>query len=183
MAGTILFPDLSVTDAKPACLDDGIDLPINQFAEIAASDRPVVVMDHIARWIETRLKATSAQPRREILYVWRRLVESSGAAQMRELANDIGWSDRHLTAEFQRAFRTGPKKIARLVRFERAYQMVATSDNPLADIAYALGYADQSHLTREFAMLGGMSPTDARRGADADQTAADIPVLEVLLAR
>lgn len=63
----------------------------------------------------------------------------------------------------------------RMMRFARASRLVEDSRESLADIAYMCGYADQSHMTREFLELAGRSP-DAHRKArfpDLPGTAAE----------
>ncbi|MGO1486815.1 MAG: helix-turn-helix domain-containing protein, partial [Brevibacterium aurantiacum] len=56
-------------------------------------------------------------------------------------------------------FGIGPKEAARVIRFDRARRMISTQTRTLADIAATCGYADQSHLNRDFRLLTGTSPT------------------------
>ena len=64
--------------------------------------------------------------------------------------------------QFMRLFREcvgmNPKEYGRIVRFQRALRMMQLGFRDYADIAYANGYADQSHFIREFRQFGGLTP-------------------------
>ena len=99
----------------------------------------------------------------ELRRAWRSLVAPSGAS-VRAVADDVGWSDRHLGQRFRTEFGVPPKVAARMARFDRARRLIARragSGAPLglAGIAADGGYADQAHLTREFRALAGTTPT------------------------
>lgn len=68
---------------------------------------------------------------------------------------------------FIRAFResTGMTPFQWLLdqRIDRARQLIRTSSAPLAEIAVACGFADQSHFTRVFSALVGTTPGTWRR--------------------
>lgn len=97
----------------------------------------------------------------ELAGCWRALVSSHGQLPIGALARQVGYSRQHLTRRFRQEFGLGPKLAARLIRFERASRMVraAPAHESLADVAATCGYADQSHLAREFTALAGCPPT------------------------
>ncbi|MEU8375956.1 helix-turn-helix domain-containing protein [Micromonospora sp. NPDC048894] len=109
---------------------------------------------------------------------WGRLAGSAGRIGIGELADELGWSRRHLTARFRRELGLGPKTTARLLRFQRAYAALGRthampaspvgSDRPdptdgWAELAVRWGYYDQSHLIREFREFTGATPTAVGR--------------------
>jgi AraC-like DNA-binding protein len=52
-----------------------------------------------------------------------------------------------------------PKFFARMARAARAAELMAAHARaPLADVAAQAGYADQSHMTRDFVRLAGAPP-------------------------
>jgi transcriptional regulator GlxA family with amidase domain len=56
-----------------------------------------------------------------------------------------------------------PKAFARIVRFRGAVaRLYALPSEPLVQVALAAGYADQAHMTRDFAGFAGMSPAKLR---------------------
>jgi AraC-like DNA-binding protein len=95
----------------------------------------------------------------EIEYALERLRATRGAVGIETLATEVGWSRRHLAARFRGAIGLPPKALGRLIRVEHAAQRLRAGD-PLADIAYAGGYADQSHFNRDFRELVGCTPTE-----------------------
>jgi AraC-like DNA-binding protein len=72
-----------------------------------------------------------------------------------EMAAAIGLSERQLHRRSLAAFGYGPKVLDRVLRFDRAVRL-ARDGLALADVAYEVGYADQSHLARETKSLGGV---------------------------
>jgi AraC-like DNA-binding protein len=97
----------------------------------------------------------------EMAVCWEALVASHGRLEVGLLARRVGYSRQHLARRFRDEFGLGPKLAARIIRFERANRMLraAPSHVSLAGVAAACGYADQSHLARDFAELAGCSPT------------------------
>jgi len=68
------------------------------------------------------------------------------------------------TRQIERAFRDdvgfGPKTLCRLVRFQRVVRAIERRKRPAwAALAAEFGYADQSHLAREFRELAGTTLT------------------------
>ena len=119
--------------------------------------------DAVAAWVERQLHAVRWLPSREVRYAAGRLRESGGRLRIASLAEEIGWSERYLSARFADANGVTPKRFARLVRFEAARRDVLVSDAPLAGIAIGRGYADQAHMTREFVEFSGATPSATRR--------------------
>jgi methylphosphotriester-DNA--protein-cysteine methyltransferase len=65
-----------------------------------------------------------------------------------------------LRRRFEQAAGYGPKTLQRVLRFRRLIrQLTVAPERPeLASLAIRLGYADQSHLTRETTRLAGLPP-------------------------
>jgi AraC-like DNA-binding protein len=115
-------------------------------------------------------------PSPEIEFAYRRLARSGGATRIATLAEEIGWSRKHLVDRFRSEFGLAPKAVARMMRFHQACRLARTgTSSGWAGIAADSGFADQAHLVREFTALAGEPPTAwARRLAltDARLTAA-----------
>lgn len=111
---------------------------------------------------------TSAGPRAELDRAWKLLDSSGGSARIDHVAAEVGWSPRHLTKQFLSAVGAPPKTVARIVRFERSTALVRRGYD-LADIAARCHFADQAHMTREWARMAGTSPGQwARRDVFAN---------------
>jgi AraC-like DNA-binding protein len=109
----------------------------------------------------------AAATERLAISAFRRIVASGGRIEVARLAGELDLSRGHLHQRFVEQFGIGPKQIARLVRFNTALRGIRHTNDGLADIAAACGYADQSHLTREVALLSGRTPAGWRRAAVA----------------
>jgi transcriptional regulator GlxA family with amidase domain len=75
------------------------------------------------------------------------------------LAAETGWSARHLGAVLRREVGLAPKAAGRVVRFDRARRLLAATSARVGDVAAAVGYADQSHLDRDFRQFAGAPPS------------------------
>jgi AraC family transcriptional regulator len=80
-----------------------------------------------------------------------------------ELAAEAGVHPGHLAAAFRRHFGCTPGDLVRRERVALACRQLAGSDLPLADVAYATGFADQSHFTRTFKRQVGLTPGAYRK--------------------
>lgn len=85
--------------------------------------------------------------------------QADGRLNIRELAPEIGLSQRHLSRRFQEAVGTSPKEFARTRRFLLAVRTLGSGRcRMLTDTAHACGYFDQAHFNHEFRELAGMTP-------------------------
>ncbi|WP_193072353.1 helix-turn-helix domain-containing protein [Brevibacterium sp. FME37] len=98
-------------------------------------------------------------PRAEVVESWRQIARSHGGLPVSLVADEVGWSRRHLNGQFRAEFGIGPKEAARVIRFDRARKIISAGKSPLAEVAAVCGYTDQSHLNRDFRLLTGTSPT------------------------
>jgi AraC-like DNA-binding protein len=96
----------------------------------------------------------------EVAWLRRQLEASKGRGRVERLMDETGWSRRFVTARFRRQLGVAPKAYARLLRFDHARALLGglSSGRTLADVAMEAGYYDQSHLTRDFVALAGMTP-------------------------
>ncbi|MFJ8431241.1 helix-turn-helix domain-containing protein [Kitasatospora sp. NPDC094019] len=100
----------------------------------------------------------SPEPAPEVEHAWRLLSGSAGAVPIARLADEVGWSHRHLVRRYTEQVGLTPKTSARVLRFRRATELLSRKPVDLAAIAASCGYYDQAHLTREFRALAGLTP-------------------------
>jgi AraC-like DNA-binding protein len=87
----------------------------------------------------------------------KKLLQSNGNYPIEALAKTFELSERSLERRFRSHIGTTPKKYARVVRLRSAiFQREKVSS--WAEVAYAAGYYDQSHMINDFRELYGMSP-------------------------
>ena len=120
-----------------------------------------------------------------------------GAARPRTpveaLGAGLGIGERQLRRRFDDAVGYGPKTLQRVLRFQRflalaeAERAAGAPDPDLAQLAFAAGYADQAHLTRECTRLAGLPPaallaTGAGPGGERSPEFAPVAAPPVLAA-
>jgi AraC family transcriptional regulator len=71
----------------------------------------------------------------------------------------------HLTREFRVHFGMPPHRYLIRLRVDRARKLLASTDLPIAVIAYECGFAHQEHLTRHFKRELDATPAAYRRFA------------------
>jgi AraC-like DNA-binding protein len=77
---------------------------------------------------------------------------------VRQVAGDLGVSERSLLRRCTAAVGYGPKTLERVLRFRRFLALGQASAAGLALLGARAGYADQAHLTRECVALSGLTP-------------------------
>jgi len=99
-----------------------------------------------------------------------RMVELAGSDEsllrVPELADRLGTSERTLQRSAARYVGLTPAALIRRRRLQEAVERLRSEPRTdLATLAAELGYADQPHLTNDFARVLGFSPGDYRRKA------------------
>ena len=84
-----------------------------------------------------------------------------------ELASAVGVHPVTLARGFRKSYGCSVGSYLRLVRVARAARRLASSDAPLAEIALAAGFADQSHFSNVFRRETGLSPSAFRKALRA----------------
>jgi AraC-like DNA-binding protein len=134
----------------------GAELP-ERLSEAPTWEARFAVLD---RLLARRLEAARA-PAAGVEHAWWRLVGTHGATPVERLAEEVGWSRRHLFARFREHTGLPPKVFARILRFQRAAALMARPDGPsLCELALDCGYYDQAHLNRDFRAFAGRTPTE-----------------------
>jgi AraC-like DNA-binding protein len=112
------------------------------------------------RFLLARL-AVGPRPAPEVARAWARLEASGGKAPIGRIAEEVGWSHRHLIARFRQQVGVPPKTAARLVRLNGVWRRLDQARGPLdwGLVAAEAGYADQAHLVRDFRQFTGTTPT------------------------
>lgn len=96
-----------------------------------------------------------------------RLIESDikRTARPHEIAARVRLSVSRFYDLFRQETGTVPARYVRRLRFERARDLLVTSDLSVKEIACHVGVNDVSHFVRDFQRLYGMSPRRFRSSA------------------
>ncbi len=79
-----------------------------------------------------------------------------------ELAREAGVHPMHLARGFRQVTGLSVGEFARILRIERAIDLLTDRDIPLTHVAHLTGFSDQSHFTRVFKKKMGMTPGEYR---------------------
>jgi AraC family transcriptional regulator len=85
------------------------------------------------------------------------------AVSVEQVAAEAGVHPAHLARVFRRHHRCTLGDYVRRLRLDAARLALVDSDRPLAEIAVAAGFADQSHFSRLFRAASGVTPGRYRR--------------------
>lgn len=129
--------------------------------QIGDAATPAARLDALERGLVGRLSAgTEAERIHLVLDYLRRTAPPS----VRELADHVGLSHKHLIAVCKKIAGATPKRLARIHRFRRVLDGAGTpAATDWAALSLDCGYCDQAHLAREFRDLAGMTPTQYLR--------------------
>jgi len=82
---------------------------------------------------------------------------------VRELVRRCGLPERSFNRRFKAATGYTPISYIQSLRIEEAKQILETSDRPVEEVGWMVGYDDPAHFRRLFKRLTGLSPADYRR--------------------
>ena len=115
--------------------------------------------DVLERFLLVRVAAgPSADP--AVAWAWRRLERTFRPGARRDAGGRAGGQPPLPIEALRRAGWAVAKPVARLLRFADVRRRIERAPSTWAQIAFEAGYADQSHLNREFQQLAGTTPTD-----------------------
>lgn len=164
-AAPIFFAGAAALGSDPVPLSDlwGADAGnlIEQLTQAMDWATRLALVDKALRGRQT---IAPPPPRSPIIWAWRELVRTQGGRPIRSLAREIGWSERHFATRFHVIIGTTPKAFARRLRFDAVRRRLESGGlETLCRLAAEYGYADQSHMVRDFQVFAGCAPSTYRR--------------------
>jgi AraC-like DNA-binding protein len=138
----------------------------------SSSDRPAA-----------NIKPHVAEPSRGGLAPWqaKRACERldsdlGGKLSLEQIAAEFGLSVSHFSRAFRASTGLPPHQWLLRQRVKTAKQLMTIRDLPLSEIAISAGFANQSHFTRVFSTVVGVSPGAWRREVPGKRKATAKPV-------
>ncbi|ABR90908.1 transcriptional regulator, AraC family [Janthinobacterium sp. Marseille] len=116
----------------------------------------------VPRSADSKVPLSQAQMQRVNDYLQANL---DGSFQVADLAAVIGLSRTIFFERFTVTTKATPNQYLQVLRINRAKQLLRDGKLSLVDIAFACGYADQSHLARFFKRFVGVAPGRYRKDA------------------
>lgn len=89
------------------------------------------------------------------------ILKNKGLISNNQLVKFTGYTERHIERLFIESVGINPKNFANIIKLHGFLQYLKnkTEETKLTQIAYLSGYADQSHLIKEFKKITGLTPT------------------------
>jgi len=117
-------------------------------------------------FLRDRLQARQGRaeaPSRPTLEAVRRIARSAGRLRVRDLAADLGVSERRLQQLFHQHVGLTPRAMCRLARFRDVLARCSQRTQPWSEIALDGGYFDQAHFSNEIRSFTGLTPRELAR--------------------
>lgn len=146
-------PASELTDQTVALDDVWPHRAARELTERAADD-PV---EALRTWLAAQVRERAVDPLGAQVHAM-----AARAVPVARMADRLGMSERQLHRRCLPVFGYGPRRLARILRFNRALA-AARAGGSLAEVAALCGYADQAHLCRDALALGGATPTTLLR--------------------
>ncbi len=94
--------------------------------------------------------------------VWHAL-QADPTRRLCDIADSLELSDRRIRAAVREEAGLSAAQWRKLIRLEKSSQAISSGTDSLATVALDAGYADQSHMNRDFRELAGVSPSKLRQ--------------------
>lgn len=134
-------------------VDDLTSQPTAPPAMVVARLGDVVINDEVHLPVRRGLPPRAF--RRVLEYILAHLAEDISNPVLAEL---VGLSPSHFSRAFKQSAGVSPHSYVLQSRVERVKHLLVETRLPLAQIAISVGFADQSHCTRWFRELVGVTP-------------------------
>jgi len=142
-------------DALPSALWD-LDEPVDEVARI---ELVTAVADLLVRASRTDIRKQTPLRLAALMRVRDLIAANPIAAHSLDQFEAVSGLDRWaLARQFRAAFGTSPSNFRTMRRLDRARGLIRDGQ-PLAEVATAAGFADQSHLSRLFKRTYGLTPS------------------------
>jgi AraC-like DNA-binding protein len=98
-------------------------------------------------------------------------IDTNLSLNLKEISEGLALHPAYLSRQFSKYFdNLSFGEYVRKIRIEKAIELLETSDNSLAEIAYLTGFSDQSHFTRIFRKHTGKSPSQYKKNLQKGKT-------------
>ena len=132
----------------------------NKFPIMNKENKPIGVMGTVQKYDKDSLGLTRDKKMESIIEQLR--AEGINAPNINCLAKANGMSHRQLNRRFKEATGLTPQQFMVRSRIEKACEMLRESELPISDVAYGLGFCDQSAFTAQFRKRMTLTPKKYR---------------------
>ncbi len=174
IAPCMVVPALPILLAEPA---------FSQVMRLAHRQEPLwrirasaLIMTMVYELVGTAIPMSPANPRNEpdlpigvrlaLSYIQQHFAEPIGVADM---AAAVGWSHAHLARTFAHYLHEPPSKVLLQHRVAEACKLLQESHRTIQEVAYMVGFRDESYFSRVFSRLKGISASQYRQQLARDR--------------
>jgi AraC family transcriptional regulator len=145
-------------------------LALRVYRELKSADEASALMceglmlELVALAMRDRLKDGAAKPPRWLVRARDYLhAHFSEQISLQQLGQIVGVHHAHLARMFRRHYRRAIGEYVRELRLDKSMRELSEPEKPLAEIAAAAGFYDQSHFANAFKRHIGLTPSEFRR--------------------
>lgn len=155
-----------VSDPALRCLCPKLYSEFRQPDELSALAVEGLVMELVAWLFRGNVGKSSGAPP-----CWLRqaeeLIRSRYAEHLTlaEISTAVSIHPVHLARRFRMFYKCSIGEYVRRLRIEFAMEQISKTDRPFSDLALATGFSDQSHFSRTFRRLTGLTPRQFRESS------------------
>ncbi|MCL2522900.1 MAG: helix-turn-helix transcriptional regulator [Erysipelotrichales bacterium] len=99
--------------------------------------------------------------------ILKKIFGNSGNTSVKNLAEEIHYSERQLNRIFQQYVGVSAKAFLRLVRINQAFKLLKKPYNSLTFVSDFTGFHDLSHFIRDFKLVSGVTPQEYQNNMSA----------------
>lgn len=110
-----------------------------------------------------RAKGARLSPEELAAVTARMLDQLEDCPSLADLAAELDMPEHRFARAFKHATGLPPYRWLQMRRVERACELLARTDDAIADIAYACGFSSQAHMTHVFSKRMGVTPAKLRK--------------------
>lgn len=124
--------------------------------KVSIREKVVLLNDFFAKQISKRTHPNALIIEAALNFI----MQNRGVISIGQLVKLTGYTERHIERMFIESIGINPKKFGNIIRLHHFLKHIKKGprEKNLTAIAYESGYADQSHLIREFKKITGVTP-------------------------
>jgi len=94
-------------------------------------------------------------------YVIKRIITKPNKISLKEVADNAGYSQKHIIKIFKENVGIAPKEFLKIIRFQKAIEEIEQhKEVNWASLAFDCGFYDQSHFIANFKTFSGFTPAE-----------------------
>lgn len=119
----------------------------------------LILFSHFIREARLRIWTKDERLKKVLTHIHRNIDKN---IEVNELADVACVTKSYLIRLFKKEFGTSPIQYINKKKVEKAQLLLFTTDKPIKDVAYTLGYNDHSYFIRLFRKMSGTTPQEYR---------------------